>query len=125
MVFSKSLTRTLEELEPTSEFLMNLNASPDPQVPYTLIAGNIGRIEDPQGAFERVVDKVDGWNLFRLLFRDVSHDTVVSTPSAKHIPGTRVPAPVKTELGCHHLNVLSVQQVLSELSGGAQVSDPE
>ena len=38
---SKKVTPTLEQMNPASDFIQTLNASPDPGVPYTILAGDV------------------------------------------------------------------------------------
>ena len=40
---SKSLTPTLQQMNPASEFMKTLNASPDPGIPYTILAGDVDK----------------------------------------------------------------------------------
>lgn len=88
----------LKELDPAPEnpFLKELNQSPDPYVPYKIIAGNL---EGPWRA------EGDGWFsllflrwMVRLAFGGKPNDMVVSVESARAVPPGRSLEPVIVEV---------------------------
>ncbi|TAE44434.1 MAG: hypothetical protein EAZ89_21665, partial [Bacteroidetes bacterium] len=99
-----AVTKTLAEMRPDSDFLKELNNSPDPGVPYILIAGNTKHYTTTaKKKVDRVMDKslvkVGEW-----FNHDTPNDIAVATASILNVPDTRNPAPVKAEVACHHMN---------------------
>ena len=46
---SKKLTPTLEQMNPASDFIKTLNASDDPGIPYTILAGDVDDVPGAEG----------------------------------------------------------------------------
>ena len=101
---------SLDEMHPTSEFLEKLAASPDPKVPYSIIAGNTSilpaalKAERNQASspLKRLMHK-----LFKkpinLAFFDQPNDIAVTVQSIKSVASERNPQPTIQEIGCNHL----------------------
>ena len=101
----QKLTRCLEEMNPASEFIQTLNSSPDPGVPYTIVAGDIRDYkasDDPMMA--KLIAKAGRGVLFDLLYQNAGHDIAVSDDSIIGVPDSRTPPPRKQSIICHHLN---------------------
>ncbi len=102
---SSKLTPTLEQMNPTSEFIKTLNTSPDPGVPYTIVAGDIRDYhESADQLIARLIAKVGRGILFDLLYQNAGHDIAVQDDSIRGIADDRSPAPKKSNVICHHLN---------------------
>jgi len=114
----------LDEMAPGSQFLKDLAASPDPGIPYTIVAGNTSVLGE-------VLAGGEGSRLARLLrklsIRDVTHmaltlalfreanDIAVSVASIKQIAGTRRPVPVVHEAKCDHVTYFTTPAALGVL----------
>ncbi|MBL8890054.1 MAG: caspase family protein [Planctomycetaceae bacterium] len=96
------VTATIDQLDSDGEFLRQLNGSDDPQVPYTIIAGDIMDIENSNGWLSRLLTKVGQGRLGQMLFDNDGHDLFASVGSCGDVPANRVPAPVKHRVACHH-----------------------
>ena len=102
---SKKVTVTLEQMdwEDDSNFLKNLAKSEDPQVPYTIIAGDMGKFmkESPKakGLMNKMI-KLGG----RAFYGRQRNDLAVSVASIKSVSSKRKPQPVKLDAVCHHMN---------------------
>ncbi|MCC7240580.1 MAG: caspase family protein [Acidobacteria bacterium] len=122
---SKSLTPTLEQMHPASDFIRTLNESDDPGIPYTILAGDVAAYEEPSDAlFARMVAKTGQSVAFDLLFANQANDIAVGVESILGIHGNRQTPPLRKNVACHHLNYfLSApgQQALTSVrwSGGA------
>jgi hypothetical protein len=112
---SKEFTPTLEQLAPASELLATLAGSPDPGVPYRIVAGDVGLLDDSKdGALASLLDKVGRGVVFRLLF-GTRHDVAASVSSITELGASRSPKPSVHEVGCHHLSYFASEAVLQEL----------
>jgi pimeloyl-ACP methyl ester carboxylesterase len=102
---SKALTPTLEQMNPRSDFIATLNASPDPAVPYTILAGDIDAYKacgDP--LFDALLVKVGQSRIFGALFAEKPNDIAVGVQSILGVAAERAPAPTCAGVACHHLN---------------------
>jgi len=101
---------TLDQLQPDSQVFKDLAVSPDPHVPYTLIAGNTGAIPKAQEAADskaaRLLKKL-GYDLLSLGFAGQSNDIAISVSSVFAVPQGRTPAPNKVEIACDHVSYFS------------------
>lgn len=108
----------LDEMAPTSEFLKNLAASPDPGIPYTLIAGNTSIIEAAKPAngaeesrIQRLLKRFSSQRIMHgaanLAFFKHPNDVAASVDSIKHVPAGRTPQSQMTEVACDHLSYFS------------------
>lgn len=129
------IDNALDQLSPGSPFLTELAASPDPGIPYTILAGNTS----VPGA---VLEGGDGSRLARLLrklsVRNVAHmaltlalfreanDIAVSVSSITAVAGSRHPAPVVHQARCDHVTYfttpVSVDLVRAALNWGEAAS---
>ena len=102
---SKKVTPTLEQMNPESDFIKALNASEDPGVPYTIMAGDMREFnEGSDDLFPKLIAKVGGGPLFDMLYQDAGHDIAVSDASIHGVDDSRTPPPRKAFVACHHLN---------------------
>ena len=95
---SQKVTPTLEQMNPSSEFIQTLNTSDDPGVPYTIVAGDIRdyREESADQFAAKLIAKVGGGILFDTLYQDAGHDIAVSDDSIRGVADNRTPPPQKT-----------------------------
>jgi len=102
---SRKVSPTLEQMQPGSDFLQQLNASNDPAVPYTILAGDIRDYrEESDALLARLTAKIGKGALFDAIYRGAGHDIAVSTASIQGVPDPRRPAPERYEVACHHMN---------------------
>ncbi|GAB4405812.1 MAG: hypothetical protein OHK0039_07150 [Bacteroidia bacterium] len=115
---SQQVTYTLAQMHPTkSDFLDMLNNSPDPKVPYYILAGDTTRYMPSEQAFmARLMDKalVGIGDLFN---KDVPNDIAVAVDSITAIPARRQPAPQVAGQVCHHLNYFAHAESMTVLRG--------
>ncbi len=124
-----SLTTTLGQLDQRSDFMSSLNSSDDPGIRYTVLAGDISsydvQSDEEAGRFRRLMLKIGASDTFNKLFGDSPHDVAVSVDSMRAVLDNRSPAPVKQNLGCHHLNYFSSDpgnQCLAHLDWDSKVA---
>jgi hypothetical protein len=102
---SKNLTPTLEQMNPTSPFITALNARPDPQVRYTILAGDIDSYREPADAFfEDLLAKAGRSFVMDALFANKANDIAVGVDSILGLSAARPTVPVRHDVACHHLN---------------------
>ncbi|MFT4558066.1 MAG: hypothetical protein ACI92S_003440 [Planctomycetaceae bacterium] len=114
---SKKVTPTLEQMNPASEFIRSLNASSDPVVPYTIVAGDVRdyhESSDQQAA--QLIAKVGSGLLFDTLYQNSGHDIAVSNESIHSVADDRTPPPAKHNVICHHLNYFASEAGLQRLA---------
>ncbi|MDX2284485.1 MAG: caspase family protein [Bacteroidia bacterium] len=99
------LTQTLSEMHPDqSDFLRDLNSSPDPGVPYIILAGDTSRYQQTElDFFKRLMDKAQV-KVGQYFNDGTPNDIAVATASILNIPDQRHPAPEKVPIPCHHMN---------------------
>jgi pimeloyl-ACP methyl ester carboxylesterase len=102
---SKKVTPTLMQMNPDSDFIRALNASPDPGIPYTILAGDVDAYDEPTDAFfAQLVAKMGQGVIFDLLFRNQANDIAVSIDSITRVGAARAQLPASRQVACHHLN---------------------
>ncbi len=115
---SAKISPTLEQMNPTSEFINTLNASDDPGVRYTIVAGDIRDYEESADKLAaKLIAKVGSGVLFDTLYQDAGHDIAVSDDSIRGIADDRTPAPTKHNVICHHLNYFMSEAGLKAMAG--------
>jgi pimeloyl-ACP methyl ester carboxylesterase len=115
---SKKISPTLEQMAPESDLIAQLNASDDPGVRYTILAGDIrGYREDSDPLIARLTAKIGKGALFEALYRNAGHDIAVSTASIQGVPDPREPAPARSRVACHHMNYFLSEAGLRALAG--------
>ena len=112
-----TLTPTLEQMNPQSDFIATLNASEDPGVRYTILAGDVALYDaSADRLIGRLVASAGRGFAFEALFANAANDIAVSQESIRHIGGRRTLAPTRLDVACHHLNYFhsaTGQQALS------------
>lgn len=117
----ESVDVTLDQMKPGSDFLKTLQASPDPGIPYTILAGNTSIIpaalldqnQDSsllQRLMQKLFNKAAGWP-----FLSEFNDIAVAVTSIGDVPSNRVPSPKLQEVACDHLTYFSTQAGLDVL----------
>lgn len=113
---SKKITKTLEQMNPTSDFIKGLNGSGDPCIRYTILAGEAENYDEPSDKlFPQLFNKLAKSGALRLLFSNQSHDIAVQVDSILGVDSNRNPAPVRNNVACHHLNYFSSETGLAAL----------
>ncbi len=114
---SKMLTPTLEQMSPNSDFMHRLNASDDPKVPYTILAGDVSDYEESaDGRFQKLLMKIGTSGWWNKLFGDQPNDMMASVGSIRGIASQRVPPPGRETVSCHHLNYFFAEQSMRGLA---------
>ncbi|MDB9511652.1 caspase family protein [Kamptonema animale CS-326] len=111
---------SLEQMQPGSEFLKKLAASPDPQIPYTVLAGNqsiqpaaLAQRNGQASTFERMMQKAGGMTGNMAMFGQ-PNDITVSVASMTQLGLGRKPQ--ISEVGCDHFSYLSIAEGLEALA---------
>ncbi|WP_308189217.1 esterase/lipase family protein [Nostoc mirabile] len=99
----------LDQMKPNSSFLRDLAASPDPRIPYSVIAGNTSikraAMEEEGGKasrLNRLIQKLRT-QIVEFPFLGQSNDIAVKVDSIKNIPEGRNITPNIQEVACDHL----------------------
>jgi len=94
-------------MNPKSQFIRTLNEGPDPGVPYTILAGDVSRYDEPSDPFfSRLIAKAGQSILFDSLFRHSANDIAVDVESIRTTGKSSVHA-ASVDVACHHLNYFS------------------
>jgi hypothetical protein len=106
------IDNALDEMTPGSSFLTALAASPDPHIPYTIIAGNTSVLADALAGgdgsrLSRLLRKINPRSALHIaltlaLFRE-PNDIAATVTSIEQVARDREPAPVIHEAGCDHV----------------------
>lgn len=92
-------------MNPDSDFITTLNISPDPGVPYTIVAGDIRDFQESADQMTaKLIAKVGTGIVFDTLYQNEGHDIAVSDGSIRGVADDRTPAPKMSNVVCHHLN---------------------
>ncbi|WP_204141331.1 caspase family protein [Halomicronema sp. CCY15110] len=107
---------TLDQMQPGSELLKSLEASPNPHIPYSIIAGNAALkssalVTDSKGSslVQRLVNKLTG-GAASLAFLGQPNDLFASAHSLKAIALALDPAPVIQVVACDHFTYFTADQ---------------
>jgi hypothetical protein len=102
------VTKTLEQMDPASTFFLDLNASDDPKLRYSILAGNVANYAASEEPFAgRLLADTGRSAAFDLLFEKQPHDIAVSVESIGGVGGVRAEQPLRIDVACHHLNYFS------------------
>jgi len=102
---SKKITPTLKQMNPESDFIKTLNASEDPGIRYTILAGDVDEYKEPSDQFSaKMLAKAGQSFIFEALFSRKANDIAVSVESILGVESTRTIAPTRKNVACHHLN---------------------
>lgn len=117
---TQKLTATLEQMDPDSDFIRELNESPDPGIPYTIIAGNVDEYREPtDDFFVKLIAKTGQSFVFDALFASKANDIAVSIDSITRVGVGRATVAASQQVACHHLNYFvsaAGQQALKSIS---------
>jgi len=113
----ETIDTTLDQMQPGSEFLKSLAANPDPQIPYTILAGNTSIIPAmlDSNRLKRLMQKLMS-NAVALPFFGQLNDIAATVDSIKQVPEGRSPQPQIHEVGCDHLVYFTNSEGLKALS---------
>jgi pimeloyl-ACP methyl ester carboxylesterase len=117
---------TLDQIKPGSDFLKSLYDSPDPGIPYTVMAGNISLVALPdQTTQNRVIQllKRVSQTAIEFPFMSQPNDLFATVYSIQHLPPDRSPAPNLVEVACNHLGYLTDANGLESLSNAMMNTD--
>ena len=121
--FVEANDNALEQMQPDSEFFKAIALNPDPQVPYTIIAGDrsIPLSQQQSNRLRRLMAKlftppinkvIDG-----LVFGGEPNDIAVSLASIKSVSSDRSPQPkILPNVACDHLTYLTTEAGLKALA---------
>jgi len=107
---------TLDQMAPGSETLKTLAASPDPKVPYRVLAGNTGLLVSQESnssdaLLARLLARISPRRLLHDLtapvFFGAPNDIAVSVQSIEYLPAEREPRAEFVELACDHITYFS------------------
>ncbi|MGK7947188.1 MAG: caspase family protein [Microcystaceae cyanobacterium] len=97
---------SLDQMKPGSDFLTSLASSRDPNVPYTILAGNTSLIPPPDqttaNKIQKLLSKI-GKSAVNFPFFGQPNDLAVTVHSIKAIPPGRSHPPQIKEIACNHL----------------------
>ncbi len=114
---SQKLTPTLEQMNPSSDFIKTLNASPDPGIPYTIVAGDIRDYrESTDQIAAKLIAKIGTGILFDRMYKNAGHDIAVADDSIRGVADNRTPPPRKENIICHHLNYFASDAGLNAMT---------
>ncbi len=104
---STKVTPTLEQMDPSSSLIRDLNGSPNPGVRYTVLGGDVDDYNEPSDPlFAKLVTKIGQGVLFDALFGQRPNDIAVAVDSIFGGGAHRAAASLRP-VACHHLNYFS------------------
>ena len=114
---SRKITVTLEQMNPKGDFIKELNASDDPGIPYTILAGEVQKYSEPSDKFFPKLIARAGKDsmLLKLAFSGNPHDIAVSVNSILGVGEGRTQPISRTNVACHHLNYFDSEAGLKAL----------
>ena len=120
--FIEAHDNCLDQMQPGSEILKKLANNPDPQVPYTIIAGDrsLPKLQQQSGWLKRLKDKlltpVVNKVVDDLVFGEEANDIAVLLSSIKNVSSDRTPQPkVLADVACDHLTYFTSEAGLKAL----------
>jgi hypothetical protein len=109
---------SLDQMKPNSDFLKALEESPDPGIPYTIIAGNTSIIQPKTDEGSRKILRLFqklGRSAIEFPFLDQSNDIAVTVNSITRVPNREIKIQVD-EIACDHLTYFSHPAGLAALA---------
>ncbi|MEZ4699932.1 MAG: caspase family protein [Rhodothermales bacterium] len=116
---SEDITPTLEQMNPSSNFLALLNdPSSNPGIRYSIVAGNVDQVPETaqRGFLKKFVVKIGRSKTADALFKGKPNDIAVSVDSIKQVNETRTPRPIIMDAPCHHLSYFNTDEGVQALS---------
>ncbi len=117
----ENIDNALDQMQPDSEFINKIALNPDPQVPYTIIAGDRSKLLQQQSnrlrrlmakLFTPAINKV----IDELVFGGEPNDIAVSLTSIKSVKSDRSPQPiVLPNVACDHMTYFTTEAGLKAL----------
>lgn len=110
------ILQTLRQMAPDSDFLQKLNAAPHPNIPYTIIGGDITDVKATGKGFkkfkEKLLLKIGEW-----MNPDIPHDVAVPLANIfnEHIWEKRQCQVELLHTNCHHLAYFQAKLALETL----------
>lgn len=117
----EAVDNSLDEMQPGSEFLKTLGHSPDPALPYTVIAGtaSVKRGSSAKSLVKRILDNFP--NAIRFVapsvFLGQPNDLAASVASVHSLDPQRQPQPALLTVGSDHFSYLEPDVTLPEVVG--------
>ncbi|MGB3754776.1 MAG: caspase family protein [Rivularia sp. (in: cyanobacteria)] len=107
---------SLDQMQPGSDFLKSLAASPDPGIPYSIIAGNnsMGSVMNDTNKLQRLMQKMRNKSI-NLAFFGQPNDIAVTVTSITSVNIARVPQPQIHKVSCDHMSYFSDSEGLTAL----------
>ncbi|WP_207714074.1 hypothetical protein [Scytonema sp. UIC 10036] len=114
---------SINQMHPGSEFLQKLAASPDPKIPYSIIAGNTcviraalkAEANQTSSSLERLMQKLFH-KAVAVPFFSQPNDIAVTVQSMKSVNMERNPQPQIQEVGCDRFGYFTKPAGLNALS---------
>ncbi|MUG99465.1 peptidase C14 caspase catalytic subunit p20 [Scytonema sp. UIC 10036] len=126
--FVDSNIKTVEQMSPSSNFIQSIATNPDPNVRYTIIAGDRSVLPealqpDPgkqSSTIKRLMEKLFGSareRVVNLVFFQQPNDIAVSLESIKSVSENRSPKPriISPDAACDHVTYFTTQSGLDAL----------
>ena len=125
----------LDQMQPGSEFLKNLATSPDPGIPYTVLAGNTSIIpaalapeDGKKSRVERLFASLRlrpaAYKAISLAFYNKPNDVAVSVESIGQLPAGRTQAIAVREVASDHMSYFTTEAGLQALADALHVPVP-
>jgi pimeloyl-ACP methyl ester carboxylesterase len=110
----EAIDTTLDQMQSKSDFLQQLAASPDPKVPYTIIAGNTSTMV-AANHWEKLKSTLVN-KAIAVPFLGQTNDIAVTVASIQNVNQKRSPQPRIIEIPCNHLIYFQDERGLKALS---------
>jgi pimeloyl-ACP methyl ester carboxylesterase len=121
LLFVEKIDNSLDQMQPNSAFLRSLSLNPDPQIPYTIVAGDRSTLLKQQAnILRRLMSKLFtpaiNHVINDLVFGGKLNDIAVSLASIKSVQNTRSPQPkILPHVACDHLTYFTTEVGLKAL----------
>lgn len=108
---------TLDQMQPGSDFIKSLNASPDPGIPYSMIAGDnsIASANNRNENLQQIIQKLR-IQARNLAFLNQPNDNAVSITSITSVNSNQAPQPKIYNTGSDHISYFSDAEGLKAIS---------
>jgi pimeloyl-ACP methyl ester carboxylesterase len=119
--FVEKIDNSLDQMQPNSAFLRSLSLNPDPQIPYTIVAGDRSTLLKQQAKIlRRLMSKLFtpaiNHVIDDLVFGGELNDIAVSLASIQSVQNTRSPQPkILPHVACDHLTYFTTEVGLKAL----------